>query len=345
MPTQESRDVTSPMAAQTTTPVAAAAAAEATHPGFEDWETATSRPNNAYLSELSSYDSKSGNYVQDITVKHADAFRLKPLTITEGPLKGRHVLLLEPSTEHFPFLELPAEIRQMIYNECFKDSRSMKIKLFPTKKNGLRAISCRRLLDTPARFDQTTKTWVNKPASALGLLAVNKQIKDEAVSTLYSNVFDFPDFRTCQIFLESIGTMLSLLRDVAFQRGSYQKSKARTLFFKLREAKGLRSLTFHFRDVSGEARKSSVSTATFAADCKTMMTSFHKSRKAQDGLPGVLELVRLIPECKFCWLKSIGISSLAASEKTCNCEDFKTECEESQKDFRDLIAKSVGVEG
>ncbi|PPJ56961.1 hypothetical protein CBER1_00504 [Cercospora berteroae] len=318
-------------------------ASKPVYPGFKHWKTKTSRLKNATMSETSAYESKSGSFVQTIKVKHDDAFRLKPLTFTEGPLKGHHILLLEPSTDHFPFLDLPAEIRQMIYDECFLDERGTSISQLKRRGHAHRVVSHGRLLGTSARWNGSKATWTNKPPSALGLLTANKQIWDEVSSTIYGNTFHFPDFKTCQTFLEQIGTMRSLLRDVVFEPRAYQTTKARTVFFKLREAKRLRSLTIHFLEfASKDSGSGGVSIATFAADCKTMMVSLHKSRKTQEDLPVVLDLVHFTSQCSDCWLSSRGTTPWPKHD--CECERLKPEYEAAQKDFRGFIADYVGIQ-
>ncbi|KAM3423827.1 hypothetical protein BST61_g1226 [Cercospora zeina] len=321
-----------------------AVASKPVYPGLEHWKTTTSRPNHARLSETSAYNSKLGKFVQQITVKHDDAFRLRPLTFAEGPLRGLNVLLLEPSTEHFPFLDLPPEIRQMIYDELFLDLGGISITPLRRKHHEHRAVSIDRFSGTSIEYSSSTGTWSKKPPSALGLLAVNKQIYQEAASTLYGNVFKFGNFSICQTFLHGIGGMRGFLRNIRFHRFAYMKTKARAVFFKLREAKRLRSLQLNVRDVSSERDwYGSVRAVTFAADCKTMMVALHKSRKGQEDVPSVLDLVRLTGELEECGYCRMGGYDTDDSEG-CECNDLKAEREKAEQVIRGLIAKSVGIE-
>ena len=238
----------------------------------------------------------------------------------------------------------------MIYDECFLDDDGISISQLRRRGHTTRAVSTDRFRETSTHWDKNKETWVNKPPSALGLMTVNKQIHHEVASTLYGNEFKFCDFTTCQTFLENIGTMRSLLRDVSFGELSYKKTKARSVFFKLREAKRLRSLAFDYNDVSSTFdHAGGVSTGTFASDCKTMMVSLHKSRVAQDDLPDVLDLVHLTWEkCLYCQCKSLGHGQEYTAKHHphgCRCDHAKVECAEVQKHIRKSIARSVGVEG
>lgn len=234
----------------------------------------------------------------------------------------------------------------MIYDELFLDHHGISITPLRRKHHERRAVSVGRFLGTSAEYAASTGTWSKKPPSALGLFTVNKQICQEAASTLYGNVFKFGDFSTCQTFLHGIGGMRGFLRDIEFDRFSYVKTKARAVFFKLREAKRLRSLKLSLRDVNSvNDQYGSVRAATFAADCKTMMVALHKSRRGQEDVPGILDLVRLTREgCGYCLMGGHNADDaylMTHYPQGCECQ---TKCEEAEKIIRGLIAKSVGIE-
>ncbi|KAH0167992.1 hypothetical protein KCU67_g3671, partial [Aureobasidium melanogenum] len=64
-------------------------------------------------------DKNNKNFTQTIKLSSKKPFSLEPVLMTKGPYAGRHVLVMQPEpdeNEKFPFLDLPAEIRNMIYS-------------------------------------------------------------------------------------------------------------------------------------------------------------------------------------------------------------------------------------
>lgn len=133
----------------------------------------------------------------------------------------------------FPFLTLPAELRNRVYNlvltvpGCIRPSAD---KPSSTPKN----VPNRRVVTAA-------------PESALGLLAVNKQINSESLGIFYHrNSFEFTYPIQLHAFLLNIGSLrLAYLRDITVY---YQNSKsgginlAELTFPMLKQLSGLRRL-------------------------------------------------------------------------------------------------------
>ncbi|KAK5118717.1 hypothetical protein LTR85_007923 [Meristemomyces frigidus] len=82
--------------------------------GFKQWRTTTKLASGGKLTEMSG----ASKFSQTVKIQHTDAFSLRPVTLTEGPLAGRHVLVLDPISIFFRFMDLPAEIRQSSTISC-----------------------------------------------------------------------------------------------------------------------------------------------------------------------------------------------------------------------------------
>lgn len=118
--------------------------------------------------------------------------------MTEGPYAGRHVLVMQPEpdeNEKFPFLDLPAEIRNMIYS------------LVLERPGGTVRISGKQsgVISTHWYGDHGYISKHDEPYST-SLMRVNKQISVESSPYLFSrHTFEFADSTMLQRFLEYLG--------------------------------------------------------------------------------------------------------------------------------------------
>lgn len=119
--------------------------------------------------------------------------------MTKGPYAGLHVLVLQPEpdeNEKFPFLDLPAEIRNMIYSLVLE-------------RPGCHIwLSCKHSGVISTRWYCPKGRYMSshdEPYST-GLMRVNKQISIESTPYLFSrHTFEFSDSTMMQRFLEYLG--------------------------------------------------------------------------------------------------------------------------------------------
>ncbi|THX08526.1 hypothetical protein D6D18_01672 [Aureobasidium pullulans] len=142
---------------------------------------------------------KKNTYNQTVALTSKKPFSLEPVLMNEGPYKGRYVLVLQPEpadNEKFPFLELPAEIRNMIYSYVLeRPGCSIYIQ---GKHTGI--------IDT--RWRKEGGQWLQRSeiSYSTSLMRVNKQINVESTPYLFSrHMFEFPDTTMMQRFLDYIG--------------------------------------------------------------------------------------------------------------------------------------------
>jgi hypothetical protein len=119
--------------------------------------------------------------------------------MTNGPYAGLHVLVLQPEPdEHkkFPFLDLPAEIRNMIYSLVL-ERPGYQIELSGKHSGVIHTRWYGRGRGYMSRHDQPYST---------SLMRVNKQISVESTPYLFSrHTFEFRDSTMMQRFLEYLG--------------------------------------------------------------------------------------------------------------------------------------------
>lgn len=118
------------------------------------------------------------------------------MVITSGILKGRQVFVLEPNQkpdEGFPFLELPPEVRNMIYMELL------------VKKGGAR-------FEVTGNQAKHIRCW---GPTSLRMLRTCRQIYQEAAAIYYGlNNFSFTSTTTLMHYLQNIETSVRFLRSI-----------------------------------------------------------------------------------------------------------------------------------
>ncbi|KAF2011311.1 hypothetical protein BU24DRAFT_426396 [Aaosphaeria arxii CBS 175.79] len=130
------------------------------------------------------------------------------------PSKKRRVARPLPKHKIFPFLELPAEIRNMIYEYALVDPKG--VHLYPNTQSYRRSVvrAAPSFIDrywggSQTRFtlnSQTSETLPLRPLRLVpSLLAANSQIYHEAKSILYGNHFQLYDPLALHSFMVDIG--------------------------------------------------------------------------------------------------------------------------------------------
>ncbi|KAI5368373.1 hypothetical protein Slin14017_G034090 [Septoria linicola] len=316
--------------------------------GFAPWDTATRLRYGLDVAQMPTFDPDTGNFSHGVKIQHPDAFELTPFTITDGPLKGSHALILKPFINSFRFLDLPAEIRNMVYQELYSYSEAVVLSKVKPRDSKARAVSLRRNYGAEkrtlygrenARYDYEKRQWVEMPPSTLNLILACRLVREEASAILYGqNSFRFDDFTTGLLFLDGLGNSRQHLRKVEFGQRAYKKSKARSVFHKLKDAKGLRSITIDssYAHTQGWQSDSSLTAEMIANGCKTLLSKLHKSRGNNSGLPGVADIIHLT------WSKCYHAHSSGSSCPF--CVEREASCSAKSVELRKLVAAQVGIQ-
>ena len=105
------------------------------------------------------------------------------MLITQGPYKGRRIIMLEP-VAGFPFLELPAEVRNIIYSHLLEEDKPIRMDTTKVTHQPRRPVRLGfRSSDghTGLTWNRNTHKWIDQSPSAHTILRVNKQIFRETV--------------------------------------------------------------------------------------------------------------------------------------------------------------------
>ncbi|KAK5121642.1 hypothetical protein LTR85_004814 [Meristemomyces frigidus] len=306
--------------------------------GYRRWGGSTKLAVGGKLTQMSSFDRGESKFCHTVSILDTDAFTLRPLIIAHGALKGRRALVLEPVTTHFRFMDLPPELRQMVYDLLLTEHEGVEVSAYriDTMPRKLCRASFR------ARYRSEKVKWVNfidstvgdPPSSLSSLLTLNKQVQQEAGTSFYgNNSFKFTSLTDMKFFLESVGDMRRSLRYMSLDTDGYTLSKARATFDLLKEAAGLRTF------------------ARFVNDCTKLLKTLHQALEAGDGTAKVTDIIKIHgdvdwPKCRACKDFTSANSLQCARARVCQvrCNELQAHCDKLVADVRALVMKAVGIE-
>ncbi|KXT12602.1 hypothetical protein AC579_363 [Pseudocercospora musae] len=318
-------------------------------PGYEPWSTSSRLVTGGALSQMSTFSKDSLNFQHTVKIEHEDAFKIVALTITEGSFAGRHLLMLEPVTDHFRFLDLPPEIRNLIYDELLLERNPVKVITYKAKGRARRAVRSTLQHSHPGLiWNSDLGTWTGQASSAHVILQVNQQILAEAGPIAYgSNVFRLDDYRGLRCFLEGIGRMRAYLKHISLFSPIYYTTIATPALHKLKDAKGLVSLEYAAGMLSDSADTyKGVTPQGLFHDCKQLLKSLHSHRKKhRASVDDVIDVVKITPGA---WV----ICAKARRGESCHCGSVMgedgcksriTQLEKWNKELRQMMVEEFGM--
>lgn len=240
------------------------------------------------------------------------------LVVTKGGLKGRRVFLYE-DVSAFRFLDLPAEIRTIIYNFLVETDESIRISSFTGKDKIKRAVQASFHLDDASHregieYDAAAETYLGQPPSPVMVAQVNRQISDEVLPLVYgSNTFSFTTLGDLKVFLEDIGSNRRHLRHIGLPNNQPSlPSSAKPALSRLIGAYGLRTLSIHHGYICGKEVKDKLE--DFVEDITPFMRNFHKVKSAGGRDSGALDLIQV--------LSTTGCETMCVKSSRCRCASY-----------------------
>lgn len=220
-------------------------------------------------------------------------------------MKGHRALVLVPAGS-FRLLDLPVEIRQIIYSFLVTREKPIKLKRYQTR---LVQQSFTHGTAKSTGWDIESKKWTIREKHLLGVSGVNKQIHNEAAEMLYgTNRFIFEDPQTFSLLAKLSGTSIRHLRHVHIEipRGGTGIHLSAALNL-LKNCASLRSLRIpHSAYCTAEnsyshRSKAIVSVATLVEVCTPMLFALEKARQQTRFTQSVLDVITCAPcECGGC---------------------------------------------
>ncbi|KAL2352491.1 hypothetical protein BJ546DRAFT_211370 [Cryomyces antarcticus] len=220
-----------------------------------------------------------GSFRHVVTLNSDQPFSLRTVTVTDGSLQGRQVILIERAA-FFPFDKLPPELRNRVYKYSLVYDHSIWISR-KTKKRVWGTMNLETAgLDCP---------------SPLALLQVNRETREEASSVFYSmNNFEPASTTTLLRFLRCIGPSRRFLSNIYLEDYTgYKASTAPRAFRLLADATHLKQLYFGpMTDMYGPCYD--LSTALkIHKDCKRLIAATNRARGEHAEPGGVITFADL----------------------------------------------------
>ena len=280
------------------------------------------------------------------------------MIINEGPLKGRHILLLEPVivTEYFRFLALPPELRTMVYGFLFEEKAAITFENCKPVGKPRRPVRAgfRYFPHQGMTWSKDDGKWIGQVPSNHSIMRVNKQLLQEAAAVAYgTNTFSFSDTNDLKIFVDTIGDMRAYLKHLEIRTG-YNTRKARSAFYSLRSAKALRSITiFHGLLCKQQvpmwySQRYHTTIEGLVFDATSVLSLLHRGKKPSANVTNVLDILRVgwdkadCLNCKNSTSENVRTCTKCYSCET-KCNKMKEACEEMTVSIRELVAKELRI--
>ncbi|KAK0272350.1 hypothetical protein LTR35_012933 [Friedmanniomyces endolithicus] len=170
---------------------------------------------------------KAGIYGHTIKLEAPSAFSLfKTLVIAEGEYEGYQAILLRPA-KAFPFLKLSKEVRQRTYGFYFAQKGVVDEAIVIDGKR--------------ANKEVFAKTFAEGSKHRVGLLAVNKEIHEEAIQAFYGHTLRLESTSTLLDFLSQIpASVRPRLKSLSIK--TYIKTTSRNAMHFLADSRNLTKL-------------------------------------------------------------------------------------------------------
>ncbi|PSK40139.1 hypothetical protein B9Z65_8079 [Elsinoe australis] len=289
---------------------------------------------------VAQYKKAKTTHAHTITFESKGSFSMTPMTLTEGLFKGQQAILLLPETKPDKgpsLLDLPPEVRNLIYTELFAGSDD-HVHVSKNRRNS--KVRSYMRVPIPVKIG-SGHTSIVEPFTRIAIFRANRQVHAETTALFYgTKIFSAPTTSSMVNFLHEMGPATALIRNLEVTE---PKRTSIGQFCKLvKGLPNLQSLSLNSRDwVLRQHSEYSVWgyhswTMTVKELHAHFMPFLHNVQKSQQDIQKVSRVIKFINVSNNCPCQGYDTEN-----KRSKCRKSKEEMDGMTESFRLLIVQSL----
>ncbi|KAK4892607.1 hypothetical protein LTR27_008883 [Elasticomyces elasticus] len=220
---------------------------------YKTWQDDAIALSTSTLDDMSRYVPKTQAFQHTVRIEHPEAFILRPVVPLSGAYMHRKILVLEPYTKIFRFMDLPPELRVVVYEMVLSEPNPISI--------------------TTYKFRPLGQPTSRQPSN------------ERRNSTCHKTTFNFKRMQDLRLFLSSINTMRQHLRSIRFVSDyRYERHEGPLAFYLLKDAKVLQTFYLSHKIFFGPPHLP-FDTEQLVRDSEELLENLHLSQiKGEKGV-------------------------------------------------------------